>query len=133
MVELIGKGFDNVETKESTTVEIVDSIYKQGRVKVLFKRNLNTEGEDDVQIEVEKFIPVAFMQWAGINQEKDEKMAISTWYYTILEPSLPDSIYYMPPIMAGVFVIFQGWLVWMTKRTRKMFNEGKMREDIIPD
>ncbi|MGV7221903.1 MAG: c-type cytochrome [Nitrospinales bacterium] len=133
VTELIGKGFDNVETKENTTVEIVDSIYKQGRVKVLFKRSLNTEGEDDVQIPVKSFIPVAFMQWAGINQEKDEHMAISTWYYTILEPSLPASIYYMPPIMAGVFVIFQGWLVWMTKRTRRMFDEGKMRRDIIPD
>jgi mono/diheme cytochrome c family protein len=134
VVELIGKGFDDVKVKESApTVEIVDSIYKQGRVKVLFKRSLTTEGEDDVQIPVKSFIPVAFMQWAGINQEKDEHMAISTWYYTILEPSLPASFTYMPPIMAGVFVIFQGWLVWMTKRTRKMFSEGKMREDVIPD
>ena len=60
-------------------------------------------------------------------------MAISTWYYTILEPPLPDSLYYMPPIMAVVFVCFQGWLVWMTKRTRKMFDEGKSRRDFIPD
>ena len=133
IVELIGKGFDAVETKENTTVEIVDSIYKQGRVKILFKRSLTNENENDIQIPVKSFIPVAFMQWAGINQEKDERMAISTWYYTILQPSLPESIYYMPPIMAGVFIVFQGWLVWMTKRTRKMFSEGKIREDIIPD
>ncbi len=128
-----GRGFDAVETKENTTVEIVDSIYHQGRVKILFRRSLTNDNlETDVQIPVESFIPVAFMEWSGTNKEKDEIMAISTWYYTILEPSLPDSIYYMPPIMAGVFVVFQGWLVWMTKRTRKMFDEGKIKRDELP-
>jgi hypothetical protein len=131
--ELVGYGFDALSAKESEgKVEIVDSIYKQGRVKILFKRSLATEGEFDVQIPTEQFIPVAFMQWAGRDKEKDEVMAISTWYYTILKPALPDSLYYMPPIMAAVFVCFQGWVIWMTKRTRKMYDEGKVRRDEIP-
>jgi hypothetical protein len=131
--ELVGYGFDALSAKESEgKVEIVDSIYKQGRVKILFKRSLATEGEFDVQIPTEQFIPVAFMQWAGRDKEKDEVMAISTWYYTILKPALPDSLYYMPPIMAAIFVCFQGWAIWMTKRTRKMYDEGKVRRDEIP-
>ncbi len=131
--EFVGFGFDALSAKESEgKVEVVDSIYRQGRVKILFRRALATEGEFDVQIPTEQFIPVVFMQWAGRDKEKDEHMAISTWYYTILKPALPQSLYYMPPVIAAIFVCFQGWLVWMTKRTRKMYDEGKVKRDEIP-
>ena len=131
--EFKGNGFDAISEKESEgKVEVVDSIFHQGRVKVMFKRSLTTEGADDVQIPSEQFIPVSFMQWAGWDKEHDEHMAISTWYYTILKPALPASLYYMPPIIAAVFICFQGWLVWMTKRTRKMYDEGKVQRDELP-
>jgi len=131
--ELVGFGFDAIQAKESESkVQVVDSIYHQGRVKILFKRDLSTEGEFDVQIPTEQFIPVAFMQWSGWDKEANETMAISTWYYTILKPALPKSLYYMPPIMAVIFVGFQGWLIWMTKRTRKMYDEGKVIRDELP-
>jgi hypothetical protein len=131
--ELNGNGYQTLAAKEAEpTVKVVDAIYQQGRVKVMFQRTLTTEGEMDVQIPAETFIPVAFMQWAGWDKEKDEHMAISTWYYTILEPPLPDSLYYMPPIMAVIFVGLQGWLVWMTKRTRKMYTDGKVKRDELP-
>ena len=131
--EFNGRGFDALEPKETeATVKVVDSIYHQGRVKILFHRALTTDGEMDVQIPPEQFVPVSFFQWAGDDKGKDEHMAISTWYYTILEPPLPDSLYYMPPIMAVVFVGLQGWLVWMTKRTRKMYADGKVKRDELP-
>jgi len=130
--EIVGHGIEALEVKEGGQVEIVDSLFQQGKVRVMLRRSLKTEGEFDVQIPTETFIPVSFLQWAGADKEKDEHMAISTWYYTILEPPLPDSLYYMPPIMAVVFIGLQGWLVWMTKRTRRMYDEGKVRRDIIP-
>ena len=131
--ETVANGFDAIADKESEgKVEVVDSIFHQGRVKVMFKRSLTTEGEFDVQIPSEQFIPVSFFQWSGRDKEHDEHMAISTWYYTILKPALPASLYYMPPIIAAIFICFQGWLVWMTKRTRKMYDEGKMRRDELP-
>ena len=130
--ELNGNGFDAVTVKDETNVKVVASSYDRGRVKIMFQRALTTEGDMDVQIPSESFIPVAFMQWAGWDKEKDEHQAISTWYYTILEPPLPDSLYYMPPIMAVVFVGLQGWLVWMTKRTRKMYSDGKVKQDELP-
>jgi mono/diheme cytochrome c family protein len=127
VVELNGNGFDKVvEKKTPTTVQVVDSVFKQGRVKVLYKRTLETGNKDtDVQIPTEKFIPVSFMEWSGFNKEINEHMAISTWYYTILEPPVPDSIYYLPPILAVAFLGFEGWLVWMTRRTRAMYSNGK--------
>ncbi len=131
--ELNGNGYQTLAAKDAEpNVKVVDAIYQQGRVKVMFHRSLATDGDMDVQIPAETFIPVAFMQWAGDDKEKDEHMAISTWYYTILEPPLPDSLYYMPPIMAIIFVGLQGWLVWMTKRTRKMYADGKVKQDELP-
>jgi len=132
--ELNGTGYEGLIPKETEpTVQLVDSIYHQGRVKILLKRSLETPNKQtDVQIPNEQFIPIAFMQWSGNNKEKDEHMAISTWYYTILVPPLPQSLYYMPPIMAVVFAGFQGWLVWMTNRTRKMYSDGKVLRDELP-
>jgi mono/diheme cytochrome c family protein len=127
--EYVGNGFDAIKEKETEpTVQVVASKFHQGRVRVMFKRSLtNDNKETDVQIPSETFIPVSFMQWSGYDNEKDEHQALSTWLYTILEPPVPDSIYYMPPIAAAIFICFQGWLVWMTKRTRKMWDEGKMK------
>ncbi|MDH5762887.1 MAG: c-type cytochrome [Nitrospinota bacterium] len=128
--ELVGKGFDDVKEKETPGgVQVVNSKFMQGRVKIMFKRSMTTENPNktDVQIPVESFIPVSFMQWSGWNKEHDEHMAISTWCYTILEPDNPASMFYMPPIMGVAFFGFQMWLVWMTKRTRKMAAEGKVK------
>jgi len=128
--ELVGRGFDAVSEKETLGgVEIVNSKYHQGRVKIMFKRSLVTENPDktDVQIPTQTFIPVSFLQWSGWDKEHDEHMAISTWYYTILVPDNPASMFYMPPILGVAFFGFQMWLVWMTKRTRRMAAEGKVK------
>jgi hypothetical protein len=128
--ELVGRGFDAITEKETPGgVTVVNSKYHQGRVKIMFKRSLNTENPDktDVQIPTQTFIPVSFLQWSGWDKEHDEHMAISTWYYTILVPQSPASMMYMPPILGAAFFGFQMWLVWMTKRTRKMAAEGKVK------
>ena len=35
-------------------------------------------------------------------------------------------------MMGGIFVGLQGWLVWMTNRTRKMYADGKVIQDERP-
>ena len=128
--ELVGRGFDAISEKETPGgVTVVNSKFHQGRVKIMFKRSLNTENPDktDVQIPTQTFIPISFLQWSGWDKEHDEHMAISTWYYTILVPQDPASMMYMPPILGVAFFGFQMWLVWMTKRTRKMDAEGKVK------
>ena len=132
--ELNGNGYNALNPKETEpTVKVVDAIFHQGRVKVMFQRALTTDGDMDVQIPAEEFIPVAFMQWAGWDKEIDEHMAVSTWYYTILEPPVDTGhMLTMSFIMGGVFVGLQGWLVWMTNRTRKMYADGKVIQDERP-
>ena len=132
--ELNGNGYQTLAAKDTEpTVKVVDAIYHQGRVKVMFQRALTTDGDMDVQIPPESFIPVAFMQWSGFDKEIDEHMAVSTWYYTILEPEVDTGhMLTMSFMMAGIFVGLQGWLVWMTNRTRKMYADGKVIQDERP-
>ena len=132
--ELNGNGYQTLAAKDSEpTVKVVDAIFHQGRVKVMFQRALTTDGDMDVQIPPESFIPVAFMQWSGFDKEIDEHMAVSTWYYTILEPEVDTGhMLTMSFIMGGIFVGLQGWLVWMTNRTRKMYADGKVIQDERP-
>ena len=132
--ELNGNGYNALNSKETEpTVKVVDAIFHQGRVKVMFQRALTTDSDMDVQIPAEEFIPVAFMQWAGWDKEIDEHMAVSTWYYTILEPPVDTGhMLTMSFIMGGIFVGLQGWLVWMTNRTRKMYADGKVIQDERP-
>ena len=132
--ELNGNGYNALNPKETEpTVKVVDAIFHQGRVKVMFQRTLTTDGDMDVQIPAESFIPVAFMQWSGFDKEIDEHMAVSTWYYTILEPQVDTGqMLTMSFMMAGIFVGLQGWLVWMTNRTRKMYADGKVIQDERP-
>ncbi len=129
--ELVGKGFDDVKEKETPGgVTVVNSKFHQGRVKVMFKRTLTTDNPNktDVQLPTEKYVPVSFMEWSGWDKEHDEHMAISTWVYTLLEPPVPlGKMYMMAAIMGTAFFGFQMWLVWMTKRTRKMYDEGKAK------
>lgn len=132
--ELNGNGYNALNSKETEpTVKVVDAIFHQGRVKVMFQRALTTDSDMDVQIPAEEFIPVAFMQWSGWDKEIDEHMAVSTWYYTILEPPVDTGhMLTMSFIMGGIFVGLQGWLVWMTNRTRKMYADGKVIQDERP-
>ena len=68
--ELNGNGYQTLAAKDSEpTVKVVDAIFHQGRVKVMFQRALTTDGDMDVQIPPESFIPVAFMQWSGFDKE----------------------------------------------------------------
>ena len=61
-------------------------IYEQGKYKLLIKRDLTTsDKKNDIQMEINKFIPIAFFVWDGHNGETENMMAISSWYYLFLE------------------------------------------------
>ena len=61
-------------------------VYKKGQYRLLVKRDLATSDKgNDVQMEYNKFIPIAFFVWDGHNGETGSKMAISSWDYLFLE------------------------------------------------
>lgn len=80
--------------------------YQHGQYRLVLKRPLMTQDPEDLQFVKGRFIPIAFMAWDGSNGETGTKMAVSSWYYLILEESAPMVAYLVPPLAAlGAFVV----------------------------
>jgi len=91
--------------------------YVNGEYRVVMKRPLATpDHEQDIQFEPGKFIPVAFFVWDGSNGETGSKMAISHWYYFLLEPPLPRTVYVYPAVGVVVAAGLQWWLIRRLRR-----------------
>lgn len=81
------------------------AVYHQGQYRLLVVRPLSTpDKEDDIQFEAGRYIPVAFMAWDGSNGETEGKMALSSWYYFLLEPRPSSRQWLFPPLAALVAV-----------------------------
>lgn len=82
--------------------------WKDGRWRVLIKRPLFSEDNNDTQFEKGKLIPFALTAWDGSNNEYKGKKAISSWYYITLVSPTPKSIYgyIVIAIIMGVSVEF---------------------------
>jgi len=100
-----GIGSQSAQAAESQGVE-GQSHYKNGRYTLVLKRKLKTDDQIDIQFEMSKFIPIAFFAWDGSNGETGSKMAISTWYYLVLEepPSNKPYIYSVIALLLAVGV-----------------------------
>ncbi len=102
--EFIATGPDNITQQEKQDVKVMSS-YTDGAYRVLFTRPLNTGDEKHAVFEIGKFMPFSVTLYDGRNNEADKKGAISAWYYMMLEPPMPMTVYVFPPI---VFLIFLG-------------------------
>ncbi|MCR4290949.1 MAG: c-type cytochrome [Candidatus Scalindua sp.] len=67
--------------------------WKDGRWRVLIKRPLFSEDNNDTQFEKGKLIPFSLAAWDGSSGEHRGKKAISSWYYLTLVTPTPKSIY----------------------------------------
>ncbi|MBI3352538.1 MAG: c-type cytochrome [Nitrospirae bacterium] len=110
--EYTGKGISNPLTpRDGKNVKIVASEYKDGRWKVILKRDrLTNDKENEVQFTLGQYIPTSFYIWDGNNGDKGAKTSISTWYYTILKPPVPTNVYVIPPVVVLVVIGFEFWL-----------------------
>ena len=118
--ELEGRGLDAMSVRESANVKVSSATWKDGRWQVVMKRALLTEDkEKSAQLEVGKNIPIVFFAWDGDAGEHDGKMALSTYYYLMLEPPVPTHVYYVPPIVAGVVLMLEGWAFYTARRKKK--------------
>ncbi len=124
MKEYTGHGLEKIAVKEANkNIKVENAKWTNGRWQLVMKRALTTEDkEHDAQIEMGKNIPVVFFAWDGDAGEFGGKMALSTYYYLMLEPPVPGNVYVVPPIVAGVVVLLEG-LVLYTARKKKRENE----------
>lgn len=90
--------------------------YRDGQYRVILRRPRKAASEHEVEFEPGRFVPVAFHLWDGEQGEEGLKMAISSWYYLLLEPPVPSTVY-LWPLLAGCFAF--GGELWFMRRLRR--------------
>ncbi len=91
--------------------------YENGTWKAVFVRPLAGSGENDLTIEIGKYIPVAFNAWDGNNGEKEEMRAVSVWYWLLLEPPKSMKVYLWPVLIGLLVVVGEAVLVIKAKKS----------------
>jgi len=121
MTELNGNGVNKVRPQAASSDQAsAVGEFKDGQYQVVIKRPLRTLTPDrDIQFEPGRFIPVAFFVWDGSKGETGGKMALTSWYYFFMEPTLPKTTYVYPAVAVVVAGGFQWWAI-RRLRQRKM-------------
>jgi mono/diheme cytochrome c family protein len=119
--EYQGNGIDAVKVREDAkNLKIGSAKWTNGRWQVVLKRALLTENKDlDAQLEAGKNIPMVFFAWDGDAGEFGGKMALSTYYYLMLEPPVPAKVYVIPPVVAGVIVMLEGLVLYSARKSKR--------------
>jgi DMSO reductase family type II enzyme heme b subunit len=119
-----GSGWDKpLEERPDSTgrLKVLKGEFKEGRWTVIMKRALQTDDKEaDAQFQSGKYIPTVFFAWDGHNGDAGLKMALSAFYYTILEPPTPIEAKVYPILMAVGMIIAEGWILRRRASKRKM-------------
>lgn len=122
---LTGTGWDqDLEEREdfAEKMKLLKAEWKDGLWTVIIQRPRKGDYDEDTQFEIGKYIPTVFFVWDGHNGDVGRKMAVSAFYYTILEPPIPKETYIYPTLMAVGVVILEGWV--LTRRKNKKLGKS---------
>lgn len=116
-----GTGWDQdfTEVDFQDEVEVVKAEWGNGRWTVLIRRPLKGEYEEVAYLERGKYIPLVFFAWDGHNGDVGRKMAVSAFYYLVMEPPIPTTTYIYPALVAVGMVIVEGWVLGRRANRRK--------------
>lgn len=118
--ELEGHGLESVVVRDSKNVTVSSPSWVHGRWRIILKRAIETEDKaKSAQLSVGKNIPIVFFAWDGDAGERDGKMALSTYYYLMLEPPVPANVYYAPPIVAGIALLLEGFVLYKARKNKR--------------
>ncbi len=110
----LSRGMDDV--KPRTLPVSGQGAYRDGQYRVVLRRSLETDGEDEVAFAPGRMIPIAWNVWDGENAEDGKSRAISRWYYLLLEPETPWTTWLWP--LAVVFVAGGGEVIGLRRLRR---------------
>jgi mono/diheme cytochrome c family protein len=117
--ELNASGFKNpakVQPKESQQLQ-TQSIFDDGQWRVVIKRPLTTEDTaNDIQFIPGKMIPVAVHAWDGYNGETGLRRTISSWYFVMLQATVPMSVYVKTVLAVAIMAGIQVYLIRRVRR-----------------
>lgn len=124
-VAYTGHGIDKVEPRGDSILKADGATFKDGVWRVIIKRALTTSDKaNDVQFQAGKYIPIAFQAWDGDNGEAGGRKAVSAWYYLILQPPVPRSVFIYPPIAVFAMVGIQWWVIRKAKNLHNGNGKG---------
>jgi DMSO reductase family type II enzyme heme b subunit len=110
----LARGLDAVTPRASPVTG--KGVYRDGQYRVILRRNLGTSQDDEVAFSPGLMIPIAFNVWDGENAEVGNQRAISRWYYLLLEPETPWTIWLWPLV---VVILAAGGEVFGLRRLRQ--------------
>ena len=120
-----GTGWDqDFQDRDDYTekLKVLKQEWKDGRWTLIISRPIKEDYDEDTYFEMGKYIPTVFFAWDGHNGDAGRKMAVSAFYYTVLEPPIPRETYIYPTLIAIGVVILEGWV--LTRRANK--KKGKV-------
>jgi mono/diheme cytochrome c family protein len=120
-----GTGWDqDFQDRDDYTekLKVLKQEWKDGRWTLMISRPIKEDYDEDTYFEMGKYIPTVFFAWDGHNGDAGRKMAVSAFYYTVLEPPIPRETYIYPTLIAIGVVILEGWV--LTRRANK--KKGKV-------
>ena len=103
-------------------IEVTKAEWKNGRWTVMITRPIKGDYEEDTYIELGKYIPINFFAWDGHNGDVGRKMAVSAFYYLVLEPPIPQEAKWYAGLAAVGLVIVEGWI--LTRRANRRKEQG---------
>lgn len=116
-----GTGWDQdlTELDFQEEVEVVKAEWANGRWTVIIKRPIKGDYEEVAYLEAGKYIPMVFFAWDGHNGDVGRKMAVSAFYYLVMEPQIPLTTYVYPGLITVGIVIIEGWVLGRRANRRK--------------
>ena len=108
---------DNYEEQ----LKVLKGEWKNGRWYVMIQRPVGNKKDQDYDedtfFEVGQYIPTVFFAWDGHNGDAGRKMAVSAFYYTFMNPPVPQETYIYPVVIAFGVVLLEGWV--LTRRANR--------------
>ena len=116
-----GTGWDQdfTELDFVEEVELVKAEWKNGLWTVIVQRPIKSPYDEVSYLEVGKYIPMVFFGWDGHNGDVGRQMAVSAFYYLVMDPPIPTTTYIYPTLMAVGMVIVEGWILTRRANRRK--------------
>jgi DMSO reductase family type II enzyme heme b subunit len=120
----LGTGWDKDFVERDTyeeNLKVLKGEWKNGRWYVMIQRPVGNKKDQDYDedtfFEVGQYIPTVFFAWDGHNGDAGRKMAVSAFYYTFMNPPVPQETYIYPVVIAFGVVLLEGWV--LTRRTNR--------------
>jgi hypothetical protein len=123
--ELVATGLGRLQQQAAGVAVGVTgaATYQDGLYRLLITRPLAAKPNGSPGFAIGRFIPIAFLAWDGGNAESGNKMAVSAWYYLILEEPASAKRFVYPPLAALAAVAVELLIV------RGAHRRGGLREE----